>query len=1037
MRILRYFFATTLACIGISAVQAQSPGDDVTDQYMVNAGFEKGTDVASGYKNLGIQSAQGLGGFGPGRYQPGGWVLQTSWDKWNDAGVQTSTTSYEGSYIFNAWDQNLQYTNLYQTTAELPAGYYSISGALRMADATPSHITNQSVYAVVGTDSVAATMKQSDYGKDDAGNYKWVVLTTEFFVPTSQTVRVGASGSGDGTDASGWFNADGFKLVFLGNADEYSTYLKASINTLIEQIGNLTYDNSIAGGYQSKLASLCAAASVKLEDSNASSVDLKAIYNELKSTLAEMEASKDAMTKLKALDSEASDLRNAKPTYPGIDAFAAAEDAAYAYYDENSQVYATALKADLEKAIVDLTAAIKVYKLSQAQLATGGATVDFSWIITAPNLSNEAGTASDGTDWSTDNKVTASGGTDYKLTQVGGKYCWNSWAGSWTGTMDFYQDLKDLPAGKYTLSGLHTSNSAASSNAHFYATSSAVTAVSAVCSDIYEGSDFNTAAIWTSYTTDPILVTSDGKLRIGFTSAGEGTSAGWFCVTDFSLTYYGTDDALTEYQAALEAKKAAATKLAAEAILPIQSDSILAAVTAATNADASTIAAMETTLSALNEAIEAGTLATNKMAAFKAASYATLKSQVQDPNSSTALIDFVDARLTVVDAILASDTTTVAAYSGLENTLAACVTYGKASIAASPITETEGIGSTIMNAQDLYDAKASSADNVALVTYATELNSFVTFAKYYASVSTLASTFTSLAQSIVTKAQADAIATIGTDASKLSEATASLKAAVVLAQQNNITEGGDCTYWIQDSGFEATAGWSTGWTNSGFSSNKGQVTLELAALNGGFTGTYCAERWISGGSKLANSKISQVISGLPAGEYTLSVWAKAIQQHAPADTDAAGTINYNSPVTGVYLFANDQKVAVSTPVAADKSNVINGTTECASVQYSVDVMVDSNDLTIGYMTESTTANWTAYDNFSLVCKKLFPVGIEEVAADSTPLTAYAANGYIVVPGVTNYTVTTLAGQVVDAKSKLPAGIYIVNTAGKALKVAVK
>ncbi|MFA6873874.1 MAG: hypothetical protein WCQ86_07850, partial [Bacteroidaceae bacterium] len=171
--------------------------------------------------------------------------------------------------------------------------------------------------------------------------------------------------------------------------------------------------------------------------------------------------------------------------------------------------------------------------------------------------------------------------------------------------------------------------------------------------------------------------------------------------------------------------------------------------------------------------------------------------------------------------------------------------------------------------------------------------------------------------------------------------------------------------------------------------------------------------------------------------YTLSVWGKAIQQHGLLDTDPEGTINYYSPVTGVYLFANDQKVEVSTPVAADNSNVINGTTECASQQFSIDVMVNGNDLTIGYMTVSTTANWTAFDNFSLVCKKLFPVGIEEVSSDSATLTAYATNGYIVVPGTTNYTVTTLAGQTVDAKSKLPVGIYIVSAAGKVLKVAVK
>ncbi|MFA6872731.1 MAG: hypothetical protein WCQ86_01950, partial [Bacteroidaceae bacterium] len=229
-------------------------------------------------------------------------------------------------------------------------------------------------------------------------------------------------------------------------------------------------------------------------------------------------------------------------------------------------------------------------------------------------------------------------------------------------------------------------------------------------------------------------------------------------------------------------------------------------------------------------------------------------------------------------------------------------------------------------------------------------------------------------------------------------------------------------------------------------------------LQGGLTGTTCAEKWIGSGSKLGDYSIQQTITGLPAGEYTVSVWGKALQQALSTHVDEttseevfdaeSDTINELKPVTGVYLFAQGEKTEISTPVVYDAtlseftnvmrtntSNSVTSSREPVSQKFSVKCMV-LTDLTFGVKTESTTANWIAFDNFTITCDKVYPVAIENVNAEKT-LHAYTEGGYIYVIGAAKYTITNLTGQKVNTAAQLAAGVYIVTSGAQSVKIAVK
>lgn len=147
--------------------------------------------------------------------------------------------------------------------------------------------------------------------------------------------------------------------------------------------------------------------------------------------------------------------------------------------------------------------------------------------------------------------------------------------------------------------------------------------------------------------------------------------------------------------------------------------------------------------------------------------------------------------------------------------------------------------------------------------------------------------------------------------------------------------GEDVTSRLADPGMDAIASW----TNNGFkTSNKGNNYAPM------FGGNFF-EQWKSSSAETLNYlddiSVEQSLTELPNGAYLFSAACIACQQ-------GDETIS----LEGVYLYANDTKTAVATG---------NGAPERF---YALAVVADGN-LTVGFKTETATANWIAWDNAQL------------------------------------------------------------------------
>ena len=121
------------------------------------------------------------------------------------------------------------------------------------------------------------------------------------------------------------------------------------------------------------------------------------------------------------------------------------------------------------------------------------------------------------------------------------------------------------------------------------------------------------------------------------------------------------------------------------------------------------------------------------------------------------------------------------------------------------------------------------------------------------------------------------------------------------------------------------------------------------------------ERWTSSanGGSLDDTDISQTITELPNGKYQIRASVIAVNQSAPS-----------ASVTGVTFWAADSKVSVATG---------DGIPE----RYALEVDVTDGTLTYGLKAVSTTANWLAIDNISLI----YCGTEEEYLSNATPCRA--------------------------------------------------
>ena len=113
--------------------------------------------------------------------------------------------------------------------------------------------------------------------------------------------------------------------------------------------------------------------------------------------------------------------------------------------------------------------------------------------------------------------------------------------------------------------------------------------------------------------------------------------------------------------------------------------------------------------------------------------------------------------------------------------------------------------------------------------------------------------------------------------------------------------------------------------------------------NGDVTISRFCEMWRNGGP-LGDGEISQTLKALPAGKYSFSVDAIAVNQ------------NGANPCSGVELFAKGGSIEVVQAIATGNN---------APEHYEISFVSDGGDITLGVRTLSATANWVAVDNFEL------------------------------------------------------------------------
>ena len=235
-----------------------------------NAGFESGTKTNNG-------NAVNL---------PVDWNVDYKLSGWLDGSINTAAPS-EGSKLYNCWAGNVTSIDLYQDVASLPAGKYRLAADMR-AEKT-EFITDQGVYATAGGETIKSGTIQTVANPWNSVE-GWNNLSVEFMLMREgMTTRVGASSTGTGKDAAGWFQVDNFTLQYLRaltpeeKAQGYVDALNATIaqaeaiNTTVN-VGEGAFQHSAASveALQAAIATAKAVSTIDIETLVAADEALKA-----------------------------------------------------------------------------------------------------------------------------------------------------------------------------------------------------------------------------------------------------------------------------------------------------------------------------------------------------------------------------------------------------------------------------------------------------------------------------------------------------------------------------------------------------------------------------------------------------------------------------------------------------------------------------------------------------------------------------------------------------------------------------------------
>ncbi len=122
----------------------------------------------------------------------------------------------------------------------------------------------------------------------------------------------------------------------------------------------------------------------------------------------------------------------------------------------------------------------------------------------------------------------------------------------------------------------------------------------------------------------------------------------------------------------------------------------------------------------------------------------------------------------------------------------------------------------------------------------------------------------------------------------------------------------------------------TGWTCSGMGTQANNV-FNIKQ------GSWYVERWTGRGGAVGDARLSQKLTGMPAGRYRLKVAAQNIQEDTPQKAQ-----------TGAWIFAGIHTQDVTTRST-----------------YTLEFVQASDVMEIGFEAQGATGNWLAVDNFQL------------------------------------------------------------------------
>lgn len=187
-------------------------GEDVTDKYVLNFGFEeKNTNTAP--------------------WSPTSWTLDFPDNNGNYGSLSTSdqrnVNPTEGAFDWHIWyGSNYISVRLHQTIRDIPTGDYALYADMRCVD--NAAITGQQrLFATIGSDAInSSTVYSEPYNADGSVNINnsdnenrgnWRTLGVNFSVSNDNTVTIGFDCPKGNTSSLGGFQVDNVRLYALAD----------------------------------------------------------------------------------------------------------------------------------------------------------------------------------------------------------------------------------------------------------------------------------------------------------------------------------------------------------------------------------------------------------------------------------------------------------------------------------------------------------------------------------------------------------------------------------------------------------------------------------------------------------------------------------------------------------------------------------------------------------------------------------------------------------------------------------------------------